>query len=267
VERIASRQNPIVKQFRAAAERSDGTLLLDGAHLLEEALDSGLEIALVAVRDEHSDATAGPLVRRAEARGARLVAVSAQVLDAISPVRTPSGIVAIARRPSRSIDAALAPAPQLVLLLADIQDPGNVGAIVRAAEGCGGTGIIVGPGSADPFGWKALRGSMGSAFRLPVVTDQLLEPVIDAARARGIRVIATVPRSGTPLPQSDLRGPVAIVLGGEGSGLPDALLGASDERVTIPMQAPVESLNVAIAAALITYEASRQRLSTREKAR
>jgi TrmH family RNA methyltransferase len=267
VERIGSRQNPIVKQFRAAAERSDGTLLLDGAHLLEEALDCGVEIAIVALRDELSDGAAGLLARRAGARGARVVGVSAQVLDAISPVRTPSGIVAIARRRAASLDAALAHPPQLVLVLADIQDPGNVGAIVRAAEGCGATGIIAGRGSADPFGWKALRGSMGSAFRLPVVPDQPLEDAIESVRDRGIRVVATVPRSGTPLPQSDLRGPTAVILGGEGGGLPDMLLAMSDERVTIPMQPPVESLNVAIAAALVTYEAARQRRSRDEKAR
>jgi TrmH family RNA methyltransferase len=113
--------------------------------------------------------------------------------------------------------------------------------------------------SADPFGWKALRGAMGSTFRLPVAPHQDLDHAIDAARAAGIRVYATVPRGGTTLAAADLRRPCAVLLGGEGPGLPGALVGRADERLSIPMRGPVESLNVATAAALIVYEAARQR--------
>jgi TrmH family RNA methyltransferase len=112
--------------------------------------------------------------------------------------------------------------------------------------------------SADPFGWKALRGAMGSTFRLPLVREPL-DLALETARAARTRVVATIPRGGTPLPECDLRGPVAILLGGEGAGLPAAWLDAADGRLTIPMRGKVESLNVAIAAALILYEASRQR--------
>jgi TrmH family RNA methyltransferase len=112
--------------------------------------------------------------------------------------------------------------------------------------------------SADPFGWKALRGAMGSTFRIPVAR-QPIEDALRAARGAGVRVFATIARGGTPLPQCDLTGPAAILLGGEGGGLPASWLDAADERLTIPMRGQVESLNVAIAAALILYEASRQR--------
>jgi TrmH family RNA methyltransferase len=168
-------------------------------------------------------------------------------------------VVAIVNRPSATLDQVLHTPHSLALILGDVQDPGNVGAIIRAAEGCGATGVVVTTGAADPFSWKALRGGMGSTFRLPIATGQSLDAAVSRARATGLRVIATTARDGTPLPACDLRRGCAILLGGEGSGLPAAIVEEADERVTIPMQAPVESLNVAIAAALVLYEAARQR--------
>jgi TrmH family RNA methyltransferase len=256
---ISSRQNPLVKQFRAVAASAGDDLLLDGPHLLDEAVTSGLGIDLVAVRDDIGQGPVALAVERAKRCGARVVAVTESVLAAMSPVRSPSGVVALARRPSCSLADALASPPQLVLMLADVQDPGNVGAIVRAADGCGATGVIASEGSADPFGWKALRGSMGSAFRIPVAARQPLDSAVRAARERGIAICGAVPRDGTPLPRCDLRRAVAVVLGGEGAGIPAELLAQVEERLTIPMRAPVESLNVSTAAALVAYEAMRQR--------
>jgi len=260
VDTIASRQNPLVRRFRAAAEAHGQDLLLDGAHLIEEAMAASVPIEVVVV----ADGANGPftqLAHRAEISGARVLAVTPSVLNAMSPVRQPSGIVAIALRKERSLAEALAGAPQMVLILDEVQDPGNVGAIVRAAEACGATGVITGPGTADPMGWKALRGSMGSIFRLPVAVRQNLGDAVRAARASGIEILAAVPRDGVLLPQCDLRHPVAVLLGAEGSGLPDSLVALAGTRLTIPMRPPVESLNVATAAALIAYEAQRQRTS------
>jgi TrmH family RNA methyltransferase len=259
VERISSRRNPIVQRFKALANGSDDYVLLDGAHLLEAALASGLSVEVVAVRDPGGDGLPGSLARKAARRGARVLCVADAVLTAISPVRNPSGVVAIARRRTVTLEAALQGPAQLVLILAGIQDPGNVGAIVRVAEGCAATGVIVGEGSADPFGWKALRGSMGSVFRVPVAARQKLETALHSARAEGIRVHAATPREGIPLPRCDLRGPSAVVLGGEGAGVPESVVGLADGRITIPMRQPMDSLNVATAAALILYEAMRQR--------
>jgi TrmH family RNA methyltransferase len=174
-------------------------------------------------------------------------------------VQQPSGVVAIAARRPASLDEIFAGAPQLVLMLSGVQDPGNVGAIVRAAEGCGATGVISGEGTADPFGWKALRGAMGSTFRLPVSQPAPLASAIRRAKTSGLRVLATLPRGGTPLPEADLRRPVAILLGAEGAGLPAELASLADGSLTIPMRREVESLNVAVSAALIVYEAARQR--------
>ncbi len=261
MERISSRQNSVVKRFRALvhAGSADEEILLDGPHLLEEALGCGLTVDVAAFADGASANRLAPLVARADKAGVRLLAASDALFQALSPVQHPSGVVSIARRPATTLASLLARAPQLLLLLERVQDPGNVGAIIRAAEACGATGVIVCPSSADPFGWKALRGAMGSSFRLPVIAGSPLADTLPALRAAGIRIFASVPRAGRVPSQLDLRSPSAILLGGEGAGIPDALVGAADERLTIPMHAPVESLNVAIAAALVLYEASRQR--------
>src|SRR5439155_346809 len=131
--------------------------------------------------------------------------------------------------------------------------------IVRAAEAAGATGVVSAGASANPFGWKALRGSMGSALRLPTFAAADAATALADARRRGCRIVATAPRGGTSIFALDLKGPVAVLIGGEGPGLPAALTDAADERVTIPMQAPVESLNAAVTEALIVYEAKRQR--------
>jgi RNA methyltransferase, TrmH family len=260
MERISSRHNPLVKRFRDLARlgASDAAILLDGQHLVEEAIAAELPIEVAAFSEKHVQGRLVTLAASTRRVGAKTVTVTDQVLAAMSPVQQPSGVVAIARRPAPSLEQVFAKRPQLVVLLSEVQDPGNVGAIVRAAEGCGATGVVAGIATADPFGWKALRGAMGSAFRVPVARSRI-EPALEAARACGARVFATVPRDGTPLPACDLRGPSAIVLGSEGGGLPAAWLAASDERLTIPMRGQVESLNVAVAAALVLYEASRQR--------
>ena len=258
---ISSRQNPLVTRFRdlARGRVAPEFILLEGAHLVKEALESGLQLETVAFAERRTDADANELVGRVERSGADVVRVPEAIMAAMSPVRQPSGIVAIARAAPALLDAVLEGPAQLVLLLVGIQDAGNVGAIVRAADAAGASGLAALEGTADPFGWKALRGAMGSTFRVPIAVRQVLPAVMDDARRRHIAIAAAVPRGGTSLPDADLRGPVAILLGGEGGGLPDAIVESADQRITIPMRPPVESLNVAVTAALILYEASQQR--------
>lgn len=264
MEHISSRQNPLVKRLRdLARERRDGDeVLLDGPHLVQEALDARLEVPVAAFAADAALGRLASLAAACAARGTRVVTAPESVLLMISPVKQPAGVVAVARLQAATLNATLtAGVPQLLLLLDHVQDPGNVGAIVRAAEACGATAVIAGPGTADPFGWKALRGSMGSAFRLPVATTRSLPDTMQAARSAGLRIFATVPRGGTLLARAALARPSAILLGGEGPGVQDELVSSADEGLTIPMRPPVESLNVATAAALILYEASRQRLN------
>ena len=267
MDSITSRQNPIVRRFREIARTPGDSLLLDGAHLVAEALLAHLPVEVVAVDSAAANGEVSALARRAAEAGARVLDVSSSVLEAMSPVHRPSGIVAIAQRRESTLDQALGGEAQMVLMLEHVQDPGNVGAIIRAADACGATGIVVGAGSADPYGWKALRGSMGSAFRLPIVSHQALPDAIERARRLGLQLLAAVPRDGTSLPSCDLRRPVGVVLGGEGAGVSADLLELIDDRLTIPMRPTVDSLNVATAAALIAYEAERQRTPKNDASR
>lgn len=260
--RISSRHNPLVRRFRDVASgsaRHPHDVLLDGEHLVREALRSRVPIEVAAFRTGTIDGALRALADDIGAGRGRVYEVTSSVLSAISPVREPSGIVAIGSLARVTLQSALERQPQLVFLLHGIQDPGNVGAIVRASEACGVTGVITGEGCADPYGWKALRGSMGSTLRVPVAHKVPLVDAVREAKARNVRVLAAVPRDGAFLPTVDLRHPVAILLGGEGAGLPDSLLALADATLSVPMRKEVESLNVSIAAGIIAYEASRQR--------
>jgi TrmH family RNA methyltransferase len=258
--RITSRHNPIVARIRAVTRgETAGLLLLDGIHLVLEAMAAGLSIRQAAVVAGASDRPElQNVLTRLENLHVDVVTVGASVMTALSPVRSSSPVVAVAERPR--IDAGrVYGATPLAVVAIDVQDPGNLGAIVRVAEAGGATGFVAAGASADPFGWKALRGSMGSAFRLPIISHRDGMAAVDDARRRRCRIVALVPRDGRSLFATNFTGPVAVLIGGEGQGLTGPLVEAADERVTIPMQAPVESLNAAVTAALVVYEAHRQR--------
>jgi len=268
VREITSRQNPLVAEYRALARRQRTgreAVLLEGLHLIEEALSAGVAFrSVAAARRALSDPGTRSLLERIERSGADIVTVSEAVLRAMSPAPSPSGLVAIAEPPPAGLDQALARSPQLVLVLFDLQDPGNAGAVVRSAEALDATGVVFCGASADPFAWKALRGSMGSAFRLPVASAEDGRTAMAAARAAGLALVAAVPTLGRSPLDVDLAGPTALMLGGEGPGLDPAVAAAADCRVSIPMAPRVESLNVAVAAALLLWEAWRQRHPKRE---
>jgi TrmH family RNA methyltransferase len=267
VRSISSRQNPIVRTFRelAAHPPLDGSrLLLDGPHLVEEARAAGLAIEHAAVSasrlEESSEVArlAAALARDA----AHVVAVTQPVMRVLSPVRSPSGIVAIAARQPSSVEDICGAPHAMIVAPVDVQDPGNLGALLRAAEALGATGAVVCGASASPFSWKAVRGSMGSVLRLPVVGGVDADALVARARKSGVRSIASVARGGNAAERIDWRGRVMLLIGGEGPGLRPATAAACDERVTIPMQPPVESLNVAVAGALLLHEARRLRGQT-----
>ena len=261
MEPITSRRNPLVVRFRRAARRDagvDSTVLLEGPRLVEDALAAGVRVDVAAVSTAPAPRISA-LARRLEPV-TRVVRATAAVMDALSPVSTPSGLVALATlRPSRVEDAMRISRP-LVVGLSGVQDPGNTGAVIRAVEAGGASGVVT-AGGADPLGWKALRGAMGSAFRLPIARAGDPAAVRRLASAHGLRVIAAAPQGGTPLDEVDLTGPCLVWLGAEGSGIDPDTAATADDMVSIPMRPPVESLNIAVAAALIVYEAARQRVA------
>lgn len=255
---ITSRRHSLVRAFREAARGDPERALLDGWHLLRDAVAARVDITDVAIAAP--PAAERPLIDSLRSRpGTRVVSVTPAVLDAMSPVRSPTGVVALARPRRHAIADLLTPAPALILLAAGVQDPGNLGAIVRAAEAGGATGVIAAGTSADPWGWKALRAAMGSTFRLPIVREPDLPQACQELRARNVSVCAAVPRDGTPMHRVDLTGPTAVIVGSEGGGLDASVLDLADSRISIPMAGAAESLNVAVAAALLVYEAFRQR--------
>jgi TrmH family RNA methyltransferase len=262
--RITSRQHLAVQRFRrlAARRRDDPGLLLDGEHLLFEALAAGVTIDLVL-----TDGRTPDLARRARAGGAAVYLATPSVLEAASPVRAPTGTVAIASwepvalRSLFSSGTPQAPpqhSPALVIGLVDVQDPGNTGSVIRSADALGATGVAVLGRTADPAGWRALRGAMGSTFHLPIARGSTAQ-ALQEARSAGVVVAATVAADGVPVETADLRRPTLVLLGNEGAGLAGDVMATADVRLMVPMRPGVDSLNVAVSAALILYEARRQR--------
>lgn len=266
MEVIASRKNPLVAQMRRVAAGDDpDRMFLDGVHLLEEARAAQSPIQTVAVSPRALAAADGlaRLVTSLAGIGVRIVQCADPIVEAMSPAASPSGVVAMAARPRVTLDRLLPPAVErpFILVAIDVQDPGNVGAIARVAEAAGATGLIAAGDSADPFGWKALRGAMGSAFRLPIVRERDTMAVLDGLEQRGVRLAASAMTGAERYDRVDWTGPTALLLGNEGAGLPASITARAQLRVSIPMQPPVESLNVATAAALFAFEARRQRIT------
>lgn len=251
--RLSSRQHELVRRFRDVARKGDTELVvLEGERLVTEALDAGVTIEVL-LTDGPS-----PLADRARRSGSRVHEATRSVIEAGSPVRTPSGLLALARWRTAELDTALAGDRPLVLGLCSLQDPGNVGSAIRSGDALGATAVLALDESANPAGWKALRGSMGSAFHLPVARGDAAE-AIGLARRRGLHVIAAIATGGLAPAAIDLTRPSLVLLGNEGAGLPADIVRTADTLLSIPMRRGVNSLNVAAAAALILDEARRQR--------
>jgi TrmH family RNA methyltransferase len=260
-EPVRSRANPLFKRLRALKERGpEGALcLLEGPKLVLEALGAGLSLVEAGYSSRAQTTPAGAAALTAlRAHNVPLHWMSGELLASLSEVETSQGLVALARRPAFE-EAQLFRGTPLVVVADAVQNPGNLGGLLRTAEAAGATGAYLTGSSADPLSWKALRGSMGSAFRLPHVRGLDADTALDRVRARGLVVLATAADGEQRYDEADLRGPVAIVLGGEGSGLSAALRQRATARLRIPLALPVESLNVGVAAALVLYEAARQR--------
>jgi TrmH family RNA methyltransferase len=265
--RLTKRQDPIVTRFREAAARQQSgadLVLLEGTHVVLEAMRAGIHVDILLATLPHLDAGTPErqeLWSLAQAATVPVFEASDAVMDAASPVRTPSGVVALARWQPAPMSAIWNPPPALAVALVDVQDPGNAGAVVRGADGLDATGVVMTGSTADPGSWKALRGAMGSTFRLPVARGSAHD-AIDQARAHGVAVLAAVSsrtRGAEEIRTVDLTTPVLLLLGNEGAGLPAAVQAAADRLVCIAMRPGLDSFNVSVTAGLLLYEARRQR--------
>jgi TrmH family RNA methyltransferase len=260
-ETIRSRANPLLRAFRRIQSdggRKQGLALLEGPKLLAEARAAGLEIVEVALTRRAAEAAA-PLLAELARSGTRVRRVDDALLAALSEAESSQGLLALARRPRFDSERLFTGSP-LVAVAVGIQNPGNLGALLRSAEAAGASGAVLTTGCADPFSWKALRGAMGSSFRLPHVAGLSPAAALGLLRDRGLRIAGTAAQGGTPIHAAELRGPLALLFGRESAGLPDELLERVDLRLTIPLAPPVESLNVGVAAGIVLFEAARQRV-------
>jgi len=261
---ITSRDNSLLRKARAVRDGKDNELIfVEGLRLCEEAVSSKLAVYAVIVSAELAakdrvKTKIEEITRQSERTGL----VTERLLESISFTKTPQGIVLLAQRPEAGkaeLRRRLGSTP-LLLVLHQMNNPVNVGAIVRTAEAGGVTGIITTTNTCDPFSPKALRGAMGSAFRLPFWTNVSFAEALALCRENDIATVGTAVHSGTKYTALDWTIPRALVLGPESIGLTAEELAATDEIVTIPMNRPVESLNVSVASGIVIYEAARQRM-------
>lgn len=261
---ITSRANALVKRVRATRDgHARESIFIEGVRLCEDAVAaSGLRLT-DAVYTARLAATerGGELLRLITARdGVRVVEATEDVFSSLADTRNSQGILLLAERPATGVERLRVEdlRASLVVVLHGLTNPANAGAILRAAEAAGATGVIATAGTCDLFNPKALRGAMGSTFRLPLWADAAVESIAAWCDERGIRLFALDARGRETHAEIDWAHPSAIVVGAEGAGLADA----SELRATrlrIPMRHPVESLNAAVALGVVLYEAARQR--------
>ena len=267
LRRIEGRHNALVKELRQAfawAEpTADGFCAVEGVRILEEAIRSGLKFHAVFFR-ESAQNLAERLLPQIGPHVETLL-LPDKLFNASVPSEAPQGVAALVQVKQFTVEDVL---ERLqvgpIVVVVGLQDPGNLGTILRSAEAFGSAGVVLGEGSVSPFNSKVIRASAGSIFRLPVVIAKSaggMEKICATLRSAEVRLIATSSHKGAALDQANITGPVAIFVGSEGSGLRRELLAQVDELVTIPHAAQVESLNAGVAGSLMLYEAARQRRS------
>jgi RNA methyltransferase, TrmH family len=260
---VQSRQNSRVKELRAClssgAISEAGHVGIEGEHLLLEAVRSGVEIATVFFRSGNE----ALLERIGLDSRVDVIELPEEIFSSAVTTESPRGIAALITPKSFSLEDALRGEAPLLVIAAGLQDPGNLGTLIRSAEAFGASGMIALPGTVTRWNGKAMRASSGSVFRLPIVAASEDE-AFSRLRSLGIRIFAAVAERGEPATESRLLGPAALMIGNEGRGLSPELLTRADGRITIPCPGPVESLNATIAGSILLYEASRQRSSAVE---
>jgi RNA methyltransferase, TrmH family len=259
---IEGRHNALVKELRRAFSNGDltpdGDCAIEGVRIIEEAVRSGLKFRAIFFRNSASNVSGRLLPQMAA--NVETVLLPDKLFDSSVPSETPQGVAALVRCKQFSLPDVLAKAPMgPLLVIVGVQDPGNLGTILRSAEAFGAGGVLLGEGTASAFNSKAIRASAGSVFRLPLAKT-ILREALPQMKAQGLRLVATSSHKSKPLGEGDLSGSLVIFIGSEGAGLPRELLSQMDEVVAIPHSTIVESLNAGVAASIVLYEVARSRL-------
>lgn len=262
---VASRQNATVKELRKAFSHgeitSDGYLAIEGVRIIEEAIRSSLRFQAIFFSNKgatHAERLLPQISQNTEA-----LLLGDDVFSSAVPSDTPQGVAALVKLKSARLEDLLSSessAGSLMVGVAGLQDPGNLGTIIRSAEAFGARAVLLGENTVSSANPKAVRASAGSLFREPLVNVKMAK-ALPLLKQHGYRVVATSSHKGKPIDQADLTGRALLLIGNEGAGLPAAVLSQADELVTIPHSERVESLNAGIAASILLYEAARQRKS------
>jgi len=230
----------------------EGKFVVEGERLIKEAQDQ-IRFLIYCERL--------PIVNWAERQNIPVYKVSRKIFELLTSVETPQGVLAVVLKPEYHLRDVFKTRDPLLVYCAEIQDPGNLGAIIRSADAVGAAGVLLSKGTVDLYNQKVIRSTMGSLFHLPVVEAGRVEEGIKVLKDRGIRLMATDPESKKDYWEADFKGPTAILVGNEGAGLAGSILNECDEVIRIPMPGKAESLNAALATSIILYEALRQRWS------
>jgi TrmH family RNA methyltransferase len=260
LRRIEGRHNALVKELRQAFSRaeltSDGYCAIEGFRILEEAIRSGLRFRAVFF-SESAVPRAEKLLSQLGAQVETLL-LADKLFSSAVPSDAPQGVAALARWKELSREDVLAKSPAgPILVIAGVQDPGNLGTILRSAEAFGAGGVLLGEGTVSPYNPKVVRASAGSVFRVPLARARLSES-LNEMKDHGLRLVGTASHKGTPLDQAKMAGPLAIFVGSEGSGLPRDLIKEMNDVVAIPQVPQVESRKVGVAASIVLFEVMRQ---------
>jgi RNA methyltransferase, TrmH family len=258
---ITGRHNVFLKEVRQAFARGEltakGECAVEGVRIVEEAIRSGLHLRAV-LFSESGQSRAGRLLPQLAAQVETLL-LPDKLFTSVVPSETPQGVAALVRVKSYELQGLFgADTGCLVVAVAGVQDPGNLGTILRSAEAFGASGVLLGENTVSAYNSKVVRASAGSIFRIPLVKQEL-GTALPALRERGLQLLATSSHKGRPVTEAKLTSPLALLVGSEGAGLTREIMAQVDEVVAIPHSPKVESLNAGVAVSIVLYEAARQR--------
>ncbi|HAK61175.1 MAG TPA: RNA methyltransferase [Nitrospiraceae bacterium] len=260
---VTSRENKTIKYLHSLLEpkhrKKEGVFLVEGIKMVGEALREPGRVRLFVAAPSLPAGKGRLLLERAETQSVEILWISERLTGALSESKTPQPVMAVVSMKEYAEEALVKPNPGLFVITHELQDPGNLGTIIRTAEAVGAAGVAVTQNTADPYNARAIRASMGSILRMPVVRLNDLHDCIGKYKQWGFQTVALAISGSTPHLDLDLRKPTTVIVGQEGGGLPEDIVQRVDYRVRIPMSPTIDSLNVATASAVILYEALRQR--------
>ena len=255
--RITSASNSIIKEIRRLHDKKgrqkSKAILLEGTRLVTEALASEAKIRYFVLSDSFYEKSDGIL---SEYPDTKAFLVPDELFVRIGETKTPQGVMSAVELPD--YDSSMILGLRRLIVLENVQDPGNLGAIIRTADACGLDGVLLSRDSADPYNPKVIRSTMGSIFHLPVIVAPDIYEALEGLKRYGVKVAAADIRNAVPCWEADLSGNTAIVVGNEGSGISERMLQLADLAVMIPMPGKAESLNASAAASILLYESMRQ---------